>query len=341
MTKEITEHIEVVEKLSYIKVLTEKFNQTTQIAAIAAYEKSGLGNKEDADQAAVDVMRRLLNGMDICGIIEVGEGVKDKAPMLYIGELVGSGKGPGLSIAVDPVEGTTATAKLMSDAVSVLAVSERGGILRLPPELIYMDKIITGPQAKNSVDINAPAAKNLKNIAEALGKKISDLRIKVLDRPRNEKLIRDIRETGAKVASIDYGDLMPGIGTCIQGSDIHAVMGIGGAPEAVLIAAGVRCLNGGIQAKPWTDNKDTKKILEEKGFFLDNVYTEKGLVFGNLIIFCSTGITKGEILDGVRTFKGGIRTHSLVLAAHNGYSSAKFIDDTVITNVNEIEFRKQ
>lgn len=333
-------NIDSAERLSRIEILAERFNQTTQLAAIAAYEKSGLGNKIVADQAAVDAMRNNLNKMDISGVIEVGEGVKDEAPMLYIGENVGTGDGPEFSIAVDPVEGTTATAKLMSDAVSVLAISERGGILRLPHQLIYMDKLITGPKSKDHVDINAPVTENLEAIAKSLGKKVSDLRIKVLDRSRNEKLINEIRMTGAKVASTDYGDLMPGIASCMQGYDIHAVMGIGGAPEAVLAAAGVLCLNGGIQVKPWTDKEDTREILHESGFDVNKVFTEKDLVPGKLIIFSSTGVTSGEMLNGVTTFVGGIRTHSLILSATNGFSSIRFVDKTTVTDVNQIEFRR-
>ena len=328
------------ERLSRIEILAERFNQTTQLAAIAAFEKSGLGNKIEADQAAVDAMRNDLNLMNMRLVIEVGEGIKDEAPMLYIGEKVGRGDGLEYSGAVDPVEGTTATANLKPDAVSVLAISERGGILRLPPQLIYMNKLITGPRSKDYVDINAPVTKNLDAIAKSLGKKVSDLRIKVLDRPRNEELINEIRKSGAKVASIDYGDLMPGIASCMQGYDIHAVMGIGGAPEAVLAAAGVLCLNGGIQVKPWTDKEATKKILDEKGFNMDKVFTAKDLVPGKLIVFSSTGVTSGEMLNGVRTFVGGIRTHSLILSATNGFSSIKFVDKTVVTDVDQIEFRR-
>ena len=314
-------------------------SMATEIAAIAANDKSGLGRKNEADQAAVDAMRQFLNRSDIDGIIEVGEGVKDEAPMLYIGEEVGNKKGPKLSIAVDPIDGTKATAGLMPGAISVLAASEKGGILRLPDDLHYMDKLIVGPQAKGLVDINATVSKNLTAIAGSLDKDISDLRIVVLDRPRNQDLINQIRETGAKVSLIEYGDLMPGVLTCIQGSSVHAVMGIGGAPEAVLTAAGVICLGGGIQVKPWTDKEDVKKSFMTQGYGPERVLTERDLVSGKSIVFSSTGITDSSVIGGVRTFKGGVRLDSLVLTANDGVSAVDRHDFTLVTDTNKIEYR--
>ena len=335
----VERHQEAFAKLTEIRRTAGIFALATETAAIAANDKSGLGNKEEADQAAVDAMRKFLNGMDIKGVIEVGEGVKDEAPMLFIGEEVGTGNGPELSIAVDPIDGTKATAGLMPGAVSVLAASERGGILRLPTDLHYVDKIITGPQAKDLVDINAPVSKNLKVISESLDKATSDLRIVVLDRPRNKNLIDQIRETGAKVSLIDYGDLVPGVLTCIQGSDVHAVMGSGGAPEAVLTAAGVICLGGGIQVKPWTDKENVQKSLEAQGFSLDRVLNERDLVPGKSVIFSATGITHSNVIDGVRTFRGGVRQDSLVLAATDGVSVIDRRDSTLVTDTSQIQYR--
>ena len=314
-------------------------SMATEIAALAANNLSGQGKKNEADAAAVNGMRQFLNKLDIDGIIEVGEVEKDEAPMLFIGEKVGKGKGPKLSIAVDPIDGTKATAGLMPDAISVLIASERGGILRLPNDLHYMDKLIVGPQAKDSVNINAPVAKNIKAIAKSLDKDISDLRIVVLDRPRNQTLIDKIRETGAKVSLIDYGDLMPGVLTCIEGAGVHAVMGIGGAPEAVLTAAGVICLGGGIQVKPWTDKKDVEDSLKFNRFGLDRILTERELIPGKSIIFSATGITHSNVIEEVRTFKGGARLDSLVLTANDGISSIERKDFTLVTNTDKIEYR--
>ena len=208
----------------------------------------------------MDAMRKFLNGLHIRGVIEVGEGVKDKAPMLFIGEKVGMGNGPELSIALDPIDGTNATAGLKHGAISVLAASEKGGILRLPNDLHYVDKLITGPQARGLVNINTPVSENLKVIAISLNKDIPDLRIVVLDRPRNQNLILEIREAGAKVSLIDYGDLMPGVLTCIEGAGVHGVMGIGGAPEAVLTAAELFVLAEVFKLNPGLIRKMSKRV---------------------------------------------------------------------------------
>ena len=311
----------------------------TEVAALAANDKSGLGKRDEADQAAVDAMRKFLNGLHIRGVIEVGEGVKDKAPMLFIGEKVGMGNGPELSIALDPIDGTNATAGLKHGAISVLAASEKGGILRLPNDLHYVDKLITGPQARGLVNINTPVSENLKVIAISLNKDIPDLRIVVLDRPRNQNLILEIREAGAKVSLIDYGDLMPGVLTCIEGAGVHGVMGIGGAPEAVLTAAGVICLGGGIQVKPWTDKENVKESLKNQGFGLNRVLTERELVPGKSIVFSATGITHSNVIEEVRTFKGGARLDSLVLTASDGFSSIERRDFTLVTDTEKIEYR--
>lgn len=339
MSGEFETQLRALGELAEVRKIAGVFAMATEVAAIAANNKSGLGKKDEADQAAVDAMRQFLNGLEIDGVIEVGEGDKDEAPMLFIGERVGKGNGPELSIAVDPIDGTDATAGLKPGAISVLAASERWGILRLPTDLHYVDKLITGPQAKDLVDINAPVSENLRAIARSSDKEISDLRIVVLNRPRNKGLIDQIRETGAKVALIEYGDLMPGVLTCIQGSDIHGVMGIGGAPEAVLTAAGVICLGGGIQVKPWTDKENVKDSLVDQGFPLDRILTERELVSGKSVVFSATGITHSNVIAGVRTFKGGVREDSLVLAANNGVSVIDRRDFTLVTNTSQIQYR--
>lgn len=339
MSREFEKQKEVFDNLIEVRKIAGILGMVTEVAALAATNMVGQGKRDEADQAAVDAMRKFLNGLDIRGVIEVGEGVKDKAPMLFIGEEVGTGNGPELSIAVDPIDGTKATAGLKDNAISVLAASERGGILRLPSDLHYVDKLITGPQARGLVDINAPVSKNLKAIARSLDKDISDLRIVVLDRPRNQDLISKIRKAGAKVSLIEYGDLMPGVLTCIQGSGVHVVAGVGGAPEAVLTAAGVICLGGGIQTKPWTDEESVKSSLENQGFSLGRVLTERELVPGRSIVFSATGITHSKVIEEVRTFKGGARLDSLVLTANDGVSSIERRDFTLVTDTEKIEYR--
>jgi fructose-1,6-bisphosphatase II len=340
MSSETDHHIETFLRLSSLERMGNIFAQATEVAAMAASDTAGLGNKEASDRAAVDAMRKFLGSLDIDGVIEVGEGIKDKAPMLFIGEQVGTGKGEKLSIGVDPIDGTKATAGLMPGAISALAVTERGGILRLPPELHYVEKLITGPQAKDKVNINAPVAENIKAIADSLNKGISDIRITVLDRPRNQKLIDQIRETGARVVLIDYGDLVPGVLTCVQGSETHAVMGSGGAPEAVLTAAGVICFGGGIQVKPWSDDPKVIDSLEAKGFSLDKVFTERDLITGRSIIFSTTGVThSGNVIDGVRSFRGGVRRDTLLAVALDGVSMVIRKDSTLVTDTKLLQYR--
>lgn len=339
MTEAIERHLEAFEKLSEIQQMAAVFGQATEKAAIAAADLSGRGEKIKADQAAVDAMRHYLMRLDISAVVEVGEGIKDEAPMLYIGEKLGTGGGPELSIAVDPIDGTDATAGLMPGAISTLAVSEGGGILRLSPDLFYVDKLITGPQAKDKVDINAPASENVEAIAKALGKDVSDLKIVVLDRPRNKELIENIRKVGAKVSLIKYGDLIPGVLTCIQGTDVHAVMGVGGAPEAVLSAAGVICLGGGIQARPYPKDDANEAKLLASGVDMNKVYTERDLVPGKSVIFSATGITQSNVIEGVRTFKGGLRVDTFLLAATDGVSVVTRKDTTLVTKTDEVWYR--
>lgn len=314
------------------------FSSITRAAAIAAHSESGRGEKEKADQAAVTVMRNMLNILNISGTIVVGEGVKDEAPMLFINEKVGKG-GVAIDIAVDPIEGTDATAGLLPNAYTTLVATEGGGILRLPEELIYVDKLITGPQARDFVNINASVKTNLAAIAKALDKDVSDLQITVLDRPRNQALIQQIRDAGAKVALIKYGDLMPGIASCMSGLGVHAVMGIGGAPEAILAAAAVKCFKGGVQIKPWTDNTETETIITNFGFPLDRVLNQDELVPGNNIVFSATPITGGVFGKGIRTFPEGIRTEGILITLNNGVLDVQLNDHATITNPQKCIFK--
>lgn len=335
-------YAEAAWKLSAVERVALDMSQATELAANAAHKTAGLGDKKISDQAAVDAMRSFLNLMGIAGRIVVGEGVKDKAPMLYIGENIGTGDGPELDIAVDPLEGTDATADLLDRASSVIAFSEREGLLYIPPEVHYMDKLVVTSKARDLVDINAPVADNIKALAKALDKDVTDLNIIVLKRPRNEKLIADIRATGAKVKGIAYGDLMPGIVTCIQGSETHAVMGIGGAPEGVLTAAGIRAFDGHFQGKIWPKDSEEANKFAEMGIDINKVMTEKDLAPGNMIGFSSTAVTNHDnLLRGTRSFKGAFRTDSFVFCSLDGISKIIKKDTTLVTNNKDFQFRLQ
>jgi fructose-1,6-bisphosphatase class II len=251
------------------------------------------------------------------GRVVIGEGERDKAPMLYVGEEVGALRGQdgatAVDIAVDPLEGTNLCATGSPDSISVLAASERGGLLYAPD--VYMDKIVVGPTARGAVHIDAPVAENLRNIAGAFGRKVSDLTIVVLDRPRHEQLIADIRSSGARIRLISDGDLSAGISAAVRGTGVHAVMGIGGAPEGVITAAAMRCLGGEIQARLKATNPEQEERVRSMGFQdLSRIYKTEDLAPGNEILFSATGVTDGELLKGVRFFGGGSRTSSLFMS---------------------------
>lgn len=333
------QYLETLKGFNEVDRLSQYFSEATQVAAISAAKTAGLGNKKESDQQAVDVMRLHLNTLPISGEIVVGEGEKDKAPMLFIGEKLGTG-GVELSIAVDPLEGTDATADLKDRASSVLSASEKGGLLALPNSIFYMDKLVVGPQAKGKVNINASVSENLKAIAKATKRDIADLNIVVLKRSRNENLIREIRNTGSRVRGIEYGDLIPGVLSCIQGSGIHAVMGIGGAPEGVLTAAGVKNIGGEIQAKVWAESEDKQRVFANEGIDTTKVYTERDLAPGKFIIFSATAVTdNGRILRGVRFFKNGARTATLLISAINKNVKLEFKDTTHVVDNSDLHFR--
>jgi fructose-1,6-bisphosphatase II len=315
--------------------LALQLSHATEIAAVAAARAAGFGNKKQADGAAVKAMRRYFNQVDFNGKVVIGEGERDKAPMLYIGERLGTGKGKAIDIAVDPLENTNATATLGSRAIAVLAASERGGLFHAPD--MYMDKLIVGPDVAGKVDIDAPVKKNLTSIAKALDRDIQDLVIVVLDRPRNEELISNIRKTGARVRLVLDGDLLPGIAVAMRGSGVHAVMGIGAAPEGVMTAAGLQCLKGEMQGRFWPKNKDQENRLKKMGGSIKKVYRTNQLASGKEIIFCATGVTTGDLLKGVRFFGGGARTNTLVMTTIS--DKIRFIDTTHVFNKKEIEYR--
>jgi fructose-1,6-bisphosphatase class II len=290
-----------------------EFLRVVERAAIAAARTMGQGDRKYSDQVAVESMRKEMESVDIDGTIVIGEGERDEAPMLFIGEKVGRGSGATpVDIAVDPLEGTNLCATGAANAIAVLAASEKGGLLNAPD--IYMDKLVVGPSSRGKVDINAPVEANLKAIAGALDREVHDLVVIVLDRPRHEKLIADIRKAGARIRLIGDGDLSAGITAAVVGTGVHAVMGTGGAPEGVLTAAAMRCLNGEIQAKLVLTKPADRERLKRMGIDdLERVYRTEDLAPGRSVIFAAAGVTDGSLLKGVRFFGDGTRTHCLVM----------------------------
>jgi fructose-1,6-bisphosphatase II len=298
----------------------------TEAAAVASARLMGRGDRHAADRAAVEAMRRTLEEVEVNGTIVIGEGERDEAPMLWIGEPVGR-RGPGhvaIDIAVDPLEGTNLVASGQSDAITVLAASEKGGLLHAPDT--YLEKLAVGPVAAGHVDIRASATENVHAVATALRRSVADITVVILERPRHDELIEEVRATGARIKLITDGDLSAAISCAVQGTGVHAVMGIGGAPEGVLAAAALRCLGGEIQARFRFRSDTERERAERMGIVVDEdrVYHTTDLAPGANIVFAATGVTDGELLKGVRFFGGGARTHTLVMA----YQAAqvRFVD---------------
>jgi fructose-1,6-bisphosphatase II len=296
----------------------------TEMGAIAAARASGLGDKKFADKQAVEAMRKHFNKIDFRGLVVIGEGEKDEAPMLYIGEKLGTGKGPRIDIAIDPLENTNASAKLGPRAISVLAASEKGGLFHAPD--MYMDKIVVGPESAGKINLDAPAKDNLKVVAKSLKRSIKDLVVVILDRERHEEKIAEIRKTGARVKMVQDGDLLPGVAAAMRGTGVHIVMGIGAAPEGVITAAAIRCIGGEMQARFWPRNEEEIKRLRKMGGNEKRLYKQNDLASGKDIVFSATGVTNGDILKGVRFFGGGARTHSIVLGTKS--EKVRFVDTT-------------
>jgi fructose-1,6-bisphosphatase class II len=275
----------------------------------------GQGDRRHSDHVAVEAMRKEMDSLPMRGTVVIGEGERDEAPMLFIGEKVGRGRPEDVEvdIAVDPLEGTNLCALGSPNAIAVLAAANKGGLLNAPD--CYMDKIIVGPSAKNAINIDAPVADNLKAIARALGRSVTDLVVIVLDRPRHEKLMAEIRKAGARIKLISDGDLSAGISAAVRRTNVHAVMGIGGAPEGVLAAAALRCLNGGMQARLVSAKAGDEERMRKMGITdLKRVYTERDLAPGSDILFVATGVTDGSFMRGVRFFGGGYRTSSVIMS---------------------------
>ncbi|ABY36506.1 MAG TPA: class II fructose-bisphosphatase [Chloroflexus aurantiacus] len=299
--------------------------RATEAAALRSGRWMGRGDKNSADQAAVDAMRMALNSVPMNGIVVIGEGEKDEAPMLYIGERVGNGEGEEIDVAVDPVEGTTLLAEGMPGAIAIVAVAERHSFYNWRG-IPYMDKLAVGERAKGVIDINAPVAYNIRAVARTLNKQVEDVTVVVLDRPRHKDLIRQIREIGARIKLIPHGDVSAGIMTSIENPPADILMGIGGAPEAVLTAAALKCLGGEIQCKVWPRNDEERARLAELGLDPKQVLTTRDLVRGENVVVAATGITSGEFLRGVEYFGGGARTHSVVMRSRSG--TVRYIEAT-------------
>src|SRR5437867_8326553 len=287
--------------------LSLDFLRVVENAAIAAARTMGFGDRHHADEVAVEAMRKTMDSVEIDGTIVIGEGERDEAPMLYIGEKVGLGTHapkalfPQVDIAVDPLEGTNLCATGTANAIAVLAASERGGLLHAPD--LYMEKLVVGPSSKDAVDLDAPVAENLTSVARSLGRDVDDLVVIVLDRPRHEKLIADIRATGARIRLIGDGDLSAGIAAAVVGSGVHAVMGTGGAPEGVLTAAAMRCLNGEILARLVVRKPEDEERCRAMGITdLRRIYRARDLAPGKSLVFAATGVTDGTLMRGVRFF---------------------------------------
>ena len=291
--------------------------RVTEAAALKAGRWMGRGQKEAADQAAVDAMRMVLNTIPMDGVVVIGEGAKDKAPMLFEGEHLGCAGEPKTDIAVDPIDGTRLLAQGMANSISTVAVAERGAMFE-SPYVAYMDKIAVGPAAAQSIDINASVATNLESVARALNKDVRDLTVVMLERPRHEKLAEQIRETGARIRFIMDGDVAGAVMAATPETGIDVLMGIGGAPEAVVAACAIRCIGGEMQCKIWPRNDDEWAAVNAHGIDVTRVLTAGDLVHGDDIFFAATGITDGELLKGVHYFGGGATTQSVVMRSRFG-----------------------
>jgi fructose-1,6-bisphosphatase II len=327
--------------------LSLDFLRVVEQAAIACAHTMGQGDRHKSDDAAVETMRKVMDTVPIDGTIVIGEGERDEAPMLYIGEKVGmvnakelAGPRPvrftEVDIAVDPLEGTNLCATGAPNAIAVLAASERGGLLHAPD--LYMEKLVVGPSSKDAVSLDAPVHENLKAIARCLDRAVEDLVVIVLERPRHEKLIEDIRATGARIRLIGDGDLSAGIAAALVGSGVHAVMGTGGAPEGVLTAAAMRCLNGEIFARLVVTTPEHEKRCRAMGITdFRKIYRSKDLAPGKSIVFAATGVTDGSFMRGVRFFGDGTRTSSIIM--QNEPHRIRFIDSIHVVPAADVKIR--
>jgi fructose-1,6-bisphosphatase II len=291
--------------------------RVTEAAATFASRWTGRGDKIAADQAAVDAMRLMLDTVSMRGVVVIGEGEKDEAPMLFNGEEVGDGTGAEVDVAVDPLEGTRLTALGMPNAISVIAVAERGTMF-FPGAALYMDKIAVGPEAAHAIDIDATPTENLERVAEAKRAQVNDLTVVVLERDRHDDLIAELREAGARVNLIRDGDVAPAIAAAQRGTGVDLLMGVGGTPEGVISAAAIKCLGGAMQGKLWPRNEEERARLEEASYDIGQVLTADDLVQGEDVFVAATGVTSGALLRGVRVVADSVETESIVMRSRSG-----------------------
>lgn len=300
-----------------------EFARVTEAAALASARWVGRGNKEAADEAAVEAMRAVFDTIHMNGTVVIGEGEMDEAPMLYIGEKVGAGDGRELDVAVDPLEGTNIVAKGLTGAIAVVAIAKKGVLLHAPD--MYMDKIAVGPAARGRIHLDAPVEQNLTQVAQALDKSMDDLTVVILDRPRHAKLISDVRACGARIRLISDGDVSPAVACAFEGTGVDIMMGIGGAPEGVLAAAALRCLGGEMQGRLWPENDADVERAKALGIQdVSKLLTMDDLVANDDVFFAATGITEGHLLRGVTFHAGGAMTHTVVMRGKSG--TVRFIE---------------
>jgi fructose-1,6-bisphosphatase II len=291
--------------------------RVTEAAAMAAGRWVGRGDKNRGDQAAVDAMRKLISTVSMRGVVVIGEGEKDEAPMLYNGEQVGDGTGPECDVAVDPIDGTTLMAKGMPNALAVLAVAERGAMFD-PSAVFYMEKLAVGPEAAGAIDITASVADNVRRVAKAKSIDVADVTVCILDRPRHDKLVHEVRSAGARIHFISDGDVAGAISAARPGTGVDMLLGIGGTPEGIIAACALKCVGGAMQAKLWPrDDAERDKALAA-GHDLDRVLETDDLVAGDNVFFCATGVTNGDLLRGVHYTPGGCTTQSIVMRSKSG-----------------------
>jgi fructose-1,6-bisphosphatase II len=291
--------------------------RVTEAGAMAAGRWVGRGDKEGGDGAAVDAMRELVNSVSMRGVVVIGEGEKDNAPMLYNGEEVGNGDGPPCDFAVDPIDGTTLMSKGLANAISVLAVSERGTMFD-PSAVFYMNKIAVGPEAVDAIDITAPIGENIRKVAKAKNVSVSDLTVCILDRPRHAQLIDDVRAAGARCRLISDGDVAGAISACRPNTSTDLLAGIGGTPEGIIAAAAIRCMGGAIQGQLAPKDDAERQKAVDLGYDLDQLLMTEDLVSGDNVFFCATGVTDGDLLKGVHYYSGGCTTQSIVMRSKSG-----------------------
>ena len=291
--------------------------RVTEAAAMAAGRWVGRGDKNGGDGAAVDAMRTLIGTVSMRGVVVIGEGEKDEAPMLFNGEEVGDGTGPSCDVAVDPIDGTTLMSKGMANAIAVIAVAERGSMFD-PSAVFYMEKIATGPEAAGVIDITAPVAENIRRVAKAKGGSPEDVTVCILDRPRHENLVHKVREARARIKFISDGDVAGAIAAARPGTGVDLLLGIGGTPEGIIAAAALRCIGGELQARLWPRDAEEREKALGAGHDLEQVLTTRDLVRGDDIFFCATGITDGDLLRGVRYYQDSVQTESIVMRSKSG-----------------------